>query len=136
MPIRITRYNKWQRRYRLRRRLQLWTKWFVLNVCAFVALIQSQLNAFSDELNEPHNKNVAENRLSTQIFALIEHYKQVDPVGLPGAPVPDPFTVPDVSKSIGMGTLKMKNTLAYGLSKFRINSLSFDVNQLKVFVVL
>lgn len=101
-----------------------------------VNLIQSQLTAISDELNESHNKNVAENRLSKQIFALIEHYKQADPVGLPGAPVPDPFAVPDVSKSIGMGTLKMKNTLAYGLSKFRINSLSFDVNQLKVLVVL
>lgn len=34
-----------------------------------------------------HNKNVAENRLSSQIFALIEHYHQDDPLGIPGAPV-------------------------------------------------
>lgn len=92
-------------------------------------------NAVPDKLNDSHNKIVAENRLSTQIFALIEHYKQIDPIGLPGAPVPDPFDVPDVSKSIGMGTLKMKNALAYGLSKFRIKSLSFDVNKLMVFVM-
>lgn len=90
--------------------------------------------ADADKLDDSHNKNMAENRLSAQIFALVEHYKQIDPVGLPGAPVPDPFTVPDVSKSIGMGTLKMKNTMAYGLSKFRIKSLAFDVNQLMVFV--
>lgn len=91
------------------------------------------MNVVPDKLNDSHNKNVAENRLSTQIFALIEHYKKIDPIGLPGAPVPDPFIVQDVTKSLGMGTLKMKNTLAYGLSKFRIQSLSFDVNQLMVF---
>lgn len=71
--------------------------------------------------------------MSAQFFALIEHFKQADPVGLPGAPVPDPFTVPDVSKSIGMGTLKMKNTLAYGLSRFRVKSFLLDVKELMVF---
>lgn len=41
--------------------------------------------------NNPHNRNVAETELSAQIIALLEHYKQKDPVGLPGAPVPDPL---------------------------------------------
>lgn len=73
-----------------------------------------------------------QNQLSAQIFSLIEHYKQVDPVGLPGAPIPDPFPVPDVKKSIGMGTLTMKNTLAYGFSKFRIKNIEMDLNGLMV----
>lgn len=34
-----------------------------------------------------HNKQVAENRLSSQIFAIIDHFHQEDPLGLPGAPV-------------------------------------------------
>ncbi|KAJ6647740.1 hypothetical protein Bhyg_02963, partial [Pseudolycoriella hygida] len=34
-----------------------------------------------------YNKQVAENRLSTQLLALIDHFHQEDPLGLPGAPV-------------------------------------------------
>lgn len=37
--------------------------------------------------NNPHNQNVAESQLAAQIIALLEHYKQKDPVGLPNAPV-------------------------------------------------
>lgn len=84
------------------------------------------------ELSDPKLKTVAETRLSAQILGLIEHYKQEDPLGLPGAPVPDPFPVPDIKKSIGMGMLTMKNTLAYGFSKFRIKSIELDVNALQV----
>lgn len=73
-----------------------------------------------------------ESALTAQIFALLEHYKNPDPVGLPGAPVPDPFPVDDVKRSIGMGTLTMKNTKAYGFSKFRIKSVKLDLNELMV----
>ena len=31
-----------------------------------------------------HNAKVTENRMAAQILALIEHYKQEDPVGFPG----------------------------------------------------
>lgn len=78
------------------------------------------------------DKAAVENALTAQIYGLLEHYQQVDPVGIPGAPVPDPFPVPDVKKSIGMGTLSMKNTKAYGFSKFRIKSVKLDLNALKV----
>lgn len=73
-----------------------------------------------------------ESALTAQIYSLLEHYKQPDPVGLPGAPVPDPFPVDDVKRSIGMGTLTMKNTKAYGFSKFRIKSVKLDLNELMV----
>lgn len=62
----------------------------------------------------------------------MDHYKQVDPIGLPNVPVPDPFPVPDVKRSIGMGTLQMKNTKAYGMSKFRLKSIKTDLNALTV----
>ncbi|KAG4066754.1 hypothetical protein HA402_012821 [Bradysia odoriphaga] len=79
-----------------------------------------------------YNKEVAENHLSAQIFALMEHFHQADPIGLPGAPVPDPFAVPDVKKSVGIGTLTLQNTLAYGMSKFRLKYIKTDLNKLTV----
>lgn len=78
----------------------------------------------------PQEAAQIESALTKQIYDLLEHYKQADPVGLPGASVPDPFPVDDVKRSIGMGTLAMKNTKAYGFSKFRIKSVKLDLNVL------
>lgn len=85
-----------------------------------------------NNVNNQHNRNVAEDQLSTQIIALLEHYKQDDPLGIPGAPVPDPFPVPYTQQSVAVGTLTMKDTLAFGISKFRIKSMTIDINQLMV----
>lgn len=79
-----------------------------------------------------HNKNVAESQMSAQILALLDHYKQKDPLGIPNAPIPDPFPVPKTKQSVGVGTLTMIDTLAYGFSKFRIKSINIDVNSLIV----
>lgn len=81
---------------------------------------------------KPKEASQIESAVTQQIYGLLEHYKQTDPVGLPGAPVPDPFPVDDVKRSIGMGTLTMKNTKAYGFSKFRIKSVKLDLNGLMV----
>lgn len=70
--------------------------------------------------------------MTEQIFAVIEHYKQDDPVGLPGAPIPDPMPIPDVKKSLSVATMHMKNVLAYGLSKFRLKYLKTDLKDLQV----
>lgn len=72
--------------------------------------------------------------MAQQITALLDHYKQNDPLGIPEtvATVPDPFPVPPIKKSVGMGTLNMHQANAYGLSKFRIKSVEFDVNLLLV----
>ncbi|XP_059609052.1 uncharacterized protein LOC132256574 [Phlebotomus argentipes] len=80
-----------------------------------------------------HNAKVAESRLSAQIFAIVEHYKQPDPIGLPGAPVPDPMKIPPIKKTLTMTTLQMDNVLAYGLSKFRIKFVKMDLKEMKVF---
>lgn len=70
--------------------------------------------------------------MTKQIYALLDHYKQEDPVGLPNVPVPDPFPVPDVKNSFAVGTLYLKNTNAYGMSKFRLKSIKTDLNELTV----
>lgn len=75
---------------------------------------------------------VAEDKLTAQIFGLVEHYKQADPVGLPGAPVPDPFDVPKLKKAVSMVTITMDKSKAYGMSKFRLKSIKTDLNALTV----
>lgn len=115
-------------------------------ICALICILKVECSYDEDEkidsqeedyptLNtnlDEHNVHVTENRLAAQLFAVIEHYKQPDPVGLPNVPIPDPMTVPDMVKNIGMATLKMKNVQAHGLSQFRIQYLNADLNEMKV----
>lgn len=70
--------------------------------------------------------------MAAQLYAVLEHYKQEDPVGFPGAPIPDPMDVPDMKKSLGMATLNMMKVKAYGLSKFRIANINADLKAMKV----
>lgn len=79
-----------------------------------------------------HNSQVAENRLALQLYAIIEHYKNEDPIGFPGAPIPDPMSVPDIKKSLGVATLNMMKIQAFGLSKFRIASINVNLEAMKV----
>ncbi|XP_034472719.1 uncharacterized protein LOC117780343 isoform X1 [Drosophila innubila] len=85
-----------------------------------------------DEGNDAHNIEASQNRLAAQFEAVLEHYKQKDPVGLPGANIPDPIDVPDMPKSLGVATLNMLNVKAYGLSKFRIASINADFKDMMV----
>lgn len=96
--------------------------------------VDSQEEDYSSPHNnlDDHNVQVTENRVAAQLFAVLEHYKQPDPVGLPNVPIPDPMLVPDMAKNIGMATLKMKNVQAHGLSQFRIKYLNADLNNMKV----
>ncbi|XP_031632293.1 uncharacterized protein LOC116346401 [Contarinia nasturtii] len=111
-------------------------KWITPTILllSLVAVINCECNStcIGKFVTNPHNRKVAESQLSAQIIALLEHYKQNDPCGIPGAPVPDPFSVPYSKQSLGMGTLIMKDTLAHGLSKFRIRKMGIDVNRLMV----
>lgn len=82
--------------------------------------------------DDPSVKKNAEKRLSTQIFAMIEHYKQTDPVGLPGVPIPDPMALPDIKQSFSLTTLNMQKVMSHGLSKFRIKHIKTDLKELQV----
>ncbi|KAG5666667.1 hypothetical protein PVAND_014682 [Polypedilum vanderplanki] len=61
-----------------------------------------------------------ENRLSQHVYAMIEHFKDSDPVGLL-LPIPDPLDIPDVpEEKFTGGRISMKNIQVAGISKFRI----------------
>ncbi|XP_064542049.1 uncharacterized protein LOC135431061 [Drosophila montana] len=91
---------------------------------------QGQDENEAEESDEAQEIEASKNKLAVQIEALIEHYKQEDPVGLPGAPVPDPIEVPDMAKNIGLSNLNMMKVKAYGLSKFRIASINADFKEM------
>ncbi|KAL1116482.1 hypothetical protein AAG570_004954 [Ranatra chinensis] len=65
-------------------------------------------------------------RLSEQARAVMEHYKQEDPIGLPGAPIPDPMVIPKIKK----GIFDLKNLHIYGLSKFKIEKFDLDLDNM------
>ena len=70
--------------------------------------------------------------LSNKIRQVIEHYKQVDPVGMPGAPVSDPMPIPDMKHSRHLSTLVLKNASVHGLSKFRVDHLFSNLAYMQV----
>ncbi|KAF4514092.1 UNVERIFIED_CONTAM: hypothetical protein B566_EDAN019011 [Ephemera danica] len=65
---------------------------------------------------------------------MIEHYKQPDPVGLPGAPIPDPVDVPDMKHSFAINSLHFKKQKVHGLSKFRFQHIRADLAKLEMAV--
>jgi hypothetical protein len=63
----------------------------------------------------------------------LEHFKQPDPIGIPGAKIPEPFTVPDMKQTVTFGTtLYFKNTAVYGISKFRILYINAEIGAMEV----
>uniref|UniRef100_A0A1B6MI98 Lipid-binding serum glycoprotein N-terminal domain-containing protein n=1 Tax=Graphocephala atropunctata TaxID=36148 RepID=A0A1B6MI98_9HEMI len=85
---------------------------------------------------EVPDADVRVNQLSEQVLAVLEHYKSPDPVGLPGAPIPDPMPIPDMQTSLTFGTLTMKDQYVHGLSKFRIESGFSNLADMEVFIGL
>ncbi|XP_029156496.1 uncharacterized protein LOC114929202 [Nylanderia fulva] len=75
-----------------------------------------------------------EQRLGDQIRAILKHYQQDDPVGLPGAPIPDPMAVPDMKHSFSMYTMNFKKVNVYGLSKFHIKHVESELARMQVSV--
>ncbi|XP_001863022.2 uncharacterized protein LOC6045714 [Culex quinquefasciatus] len=86
----------------------------------------------SDDADDHAAKATGESLISAQLFAIIDLYKQEDPVGLPGATVPDPMPIPEIKQSFSIAKMHMKNVLAYGLSKFRIKLFKTELNTMKV----
>lgn len=53
-----------------------------------------RLNFLFDKLSEIRPSNISievEDQLAKQIYEMIEHFKQQDPIGLPLVPLPDPI---------------------------------------------
>lgn len=71
--------------------------------------------------------------MSENILAILEHFKQPDPVGLPGADIPEPYPVPDMKQTISsFTTVYFKNTAVYGISKFRILYVNAEIGAMEV----
>lgn len=85
-----------------------------------------------DSTNKTAVLTAGEKKISEYIIAILEHFKQKDPVGMPGAPVPDPMDIPPFKHSISVGTLNFKNVKVYGMSKFRLNRVKTDVANMEV----
>lgn len=73
-----------------------------------------------------------EQRLGDQIRLILKHYQQPDPIGLPGAPIPDPMSVPDMKHSFSMYSMNFKSIKVYGLSKFRIEHVQSELALMQV----
>ncbi|XP_053601775.1 uncharacterized protein LOC128670266 isoform X1 [Plodia interpunctella] len=106
----------------------------------FVILLLSLLTlGRSQDVQEDTDPRLAEGekKMSDSILEMLEHFKQPDPVGIPGANIPDPYPVPDMKQSLAFGTvLYFKNSSVYGISKFRILYINAEIGAMEVQAVL
>ncbi|XP_025206290.1 uncharacterized protein LOC112602408 [Melanaphis sacchari] len=79
---------------------------------------------------------VIKDKLSEQIRKILKHYQGPDPVGFPGAPIPDPLSIPPMNKDFGMAFMTFKNMTVHGLSKFKVEQVNTDLKNMRVYVLL
>ncbi|KAL3289518.1 hypothetical protein HHI36_022935 [Cryptolaemus montrouzieri] len=79
---------------------------------------------------------VPASKMTDRILTILDHYKQSDPLGVPGAPIPDPLPVPPFSHRFKIGTMNFKNVKIYGLKKFKIKHMKANVAKMTVDVAL
>jgi hypothetical protein len=78
------------------------------------------------------NRTKIELSLDARIRQLLEHYKQDDPLGIPGVPIPDPMPIPDFEGDFPAAKIKFSEAQLQQLSQFRINYVRTDLKDLKV----
>ncbi|XP_001945904.1 uncharacterized protein LOC100166777 isoform X1 [Acyrthosiphon pisum] len=79
---------------------------------------------------------VVKDKLSEQIRKILKHYQHPDPVGFPGAPIPDPLSIPPMNKDFGVAFMTFKNMTVHGLSKFKVENVNTDLKNMRVYVLL
>ncbi|XP_026764240.2 uncharacterized protein LOC113522675 isoform X2 [Galleria mellonella] len=106
-------------------------------LCALIFVIPGQGQDDSEQTTVHPRLAEGEKKMSDSILEILEHFKQPDPVGLPGAEVPDPYSVPDMKQSLAFGTvLYFKNTAVYGISKFRIVYINAEISAMEVQAIM
>lgn len=75
-----------------------------------------------------------ERKMSEHILEIIEHYKQEDPIGVPGVPIPEPLDIPPMKQTFSLATMHFSNVKLYGLSKFRIDHIESDLAAMQVII--
>lgn len=73
-----------------------------------------------------------EQKLSDYINVILEHYKQDDPVGIPGTPIPDPLPIPPMNQSFSVGRMNFRDVQLYGLKKFKVDHVIANVAVMQV----
>lgn len=74
--------------------------------------------------------------MAQRVRAIIKHFKQDDPVGIPsemGNLIQDPMPVPNLDQTFSGTKMKFENILLHGLSKFRLEYVRVTLSDLKVF---
>ncbi|XP_038209580.1 uncharacterized protein LOC119830583 [Zerene cesonia] len=78
-----------------------------------------------------------EENLTKYIMEVLEHFKTPDPVGLPGANIPDPYHVPDMKQYLTFGgSIAFKNTAVLGISKFRLSYVNVEASAMQGTAIL
>lgn len=67
--------------------------------------------------------------MTKKVYDIIEHFKDDDPVGLPALEIPDPVSIPDVQQTLNIGKLSMTKVKAHGISKFRVQNVTVEVDK-------
>lgn len=103
---------------------------FAVFIICFVQQRTAQNDLTPEEQQELFKEG--EKKMSEHILEIIEHYKQEDPVGVPGVPIPEPLDIPPLKQSFSVATMNFKNVKLYGLSKFRIDHIESDLAAMQV----
>ena len=75
---------------------------------------------------------VKELSIDAKIREILEHFKQDDPLGIPGVPIPDPKAIPDIEKEVSGAKVLLTEAMMHDQSKFRIDYVRTDLKDLKV----
>ncbi|KAL6266522.1 hypothetical protein P5V15_003369 [Pogonomyrmex californicus] len=122
--------------------MKVYTTIFLVICCFLCSTCAGAEPKTNDALSSSTDKSKAaqmaagEQRLGDQIRAILKHYQKDDPVGLPGAPIPDPMPVPDMKQSFSIYTMNFKQINVYGLSKFRIEHVESELARMQVSVAV
>uniref|UniRef100_A0A0A9Z8L6 Mite allergen Lep d 7 n=1 Tax=Lygus hesperus TaxID=30085 RepID=A0A0A9Z8L6_LYGHE len=100
----------------------------------FTALKQVAVTELGDGL--PPWNTTDQGSITDHVIEIMEHFKQPDPVGIPGAPIPDPMPIPDLRHAKTTWTLVMKNATVRGLSQFKIDEIYSDMAEMQIELAL
>lgn len=101
-------------------------------IILFGLLLCASVKADETSQNETQILEEGEKRMSEQILKILDHFKQDDPVGIPGADIPDPYKVPDMTQVLSVATINFKDMAVYGISKFRIIYIDAEIADMEV----
>ena len=82
------------------------------------------------------NRTKEELSLDARIRQMLDHFKQDDPRGIPGLPIPDPMPIPDFKGQFSVAEIRFSDAHLHQLSQFRIDYVRTDLKELKVWVGL